>query len=72
MMVTKQEIIHRYNHSHDYGMSKSEFMLFALLHIEGNEAVKTIIEDILTDINLHSEVAMFKRGEEIEAVCQWD
>lgn len=69
--MARHEVIHSYNHEHNYGMTKNEFTLFALLHKEGNDKTRKLIEDILTGINFHSECSMFKNNEYDEAICQW-
>lgn len=58
---------HVYNRKHNYGMDYKRLKHWAKKHKKAREQGDVVmmmwIEDMLTDINFHSECSMFARGE---------
>lgn len=65
----KTELIdyHEYNRKHNYGMDYRRLKHWAKEHKKAREKGDVVtmmwIENMLTDINFHSECGMFARGE---------
>ena len=58
-----RHICHDYVRANRYGMNYGDLQLFGRLHQFGNEAIKDMIEYILTDINFHYECGLLMDGD---------
>lgn len=58
-----KHLCHDYVRANCFGMNYGDLGLFGRLHQFGNDAIKDMIEYILTDINFHYECSLLADGD---------
>lgn len=69
-MITEYEraFIGAINEHNNYGLDEQEFKWLVMLHRNGNDKTRELIEERLTDINFHSICSALHKGNYISAL----